>query len=296
MPELNKKLFEGSGGQTDEEISSCEVISADSVNTILENYGWNEGAASCVVLSLSPDNRRVETGRFVTVGNESRDFAIAASKIWQDANMDVKLTVRLPTMESFRFSEGGLTSDLLNESDIVHFYHLMQDNGPATPILTPVLDNLGIGQFCVRLVCHISTTTGIRNGIRIKYHVMLYPMEGEEMIQQYQHASNPSWPGIRIGEGEMPLLPRTVSSWGCPILPLLHPGKTFAALPQTPSGADFRVAISAIINKSGTPDCNKNGAAVKAKWEKAARPNSEFQAKPAPISWPKEAARQPASG
>lgn len=286
-------MFSGGGELSAENTANCEVTSQESVGEILANYGWNSGAAGYVILSLSPDNRRVEGGRFATIGTESRDFAISASKIWQDADLNVKLTVRLLAMDTFKFRSGGLTSDILEDKEIVHFFHLCQEEGPPQPVLTPDTSQLGIGQFCLRLICHTSATSGLRIGIRLKYYVMLYPTSGDVLMEASEHARSPSWPGIKISEGEMPMLPKAQAAWGCPILPLLLPGKPFALLPHTPNGAALRTAIAAIMEKSGVPDTLKDGTAVVAKWAKLSKTAGDYFTKRGPVSWPKESDQTP---
>jgi hypothetical protein len=50
---------------------------------------------------------------------------------------------------TFRFEEGGLWSDLVPSSRVLHFF--MDENG--TIVLADERSRLGIGDFCIRMVC-----------------------------------------------------------------------------------------------------------------------------------------------
>lgn len=286
MPDLPSKLF-----CEDRELTVAEakkhVISCDEdIANILSEGGLNGGAACFVVLCLSPDNNRVDSGSFGAQGLEEREFRITASKVWQDAEPSISLTVRMPTMESFKFAEGGLTSDLVDDQELVHFFHRESEGQAPKPILDADLRNTGIGPFSVKLVCLPAASSGIKNGIRIKYQLMLFPSRRADLLKMSQHSNSPSWAGIKLCEGEMPMLPRATKAWGCPIFPLFRGGKPVVSIEDVPKGGLVRFAIAAIMGRCGAPDALKNGGAVESRWSKWVKSPSSFTTKPAPLSWP----------
>ena len=287
MPVLGEKLFIGRDRVLETDISNCEVHNVgEAVNNVLRDYGWVDGPVCGVILHLSPDNERISTGTFLTRGGEERDFRIEATKLWQDANMGVVLTVRMPELDSFIFSDGGLTSDLLPDSEVVHFFHEAKEDGAAAPILSAELGAWGLGRFCIRLVCHTSKNSSEERGMLVKYYVMIYPGGRPQLEQMSPHVISASWPGLKLGEGEMPLMPKPTRPWGCPILPLIKPGLSFEMLGRAPSSAAMRAAITAIMNRSGAPEVSRSVASLSTKWEKIVKNPATFAAKEAPVTWP----------
>ena len=142
--------------------------------------------------------------------------------------MGVTLTERLPELDSFIFNDGVLTSDFLLDEETVHFFHMAQKGGAAKPILTADLASLGIGRFCIRLVCQLSKASTPERGAVVRYAVMTFPAAKAELLQMSLHVRNGSWPGMKLGEGEMAILLVQTNKWGCPILPLLRPATSGA--------------------------------------------------------------------
>lgn len=286
MPELAKKLFEAEADLAIADAVNLAVGSDEAVADKLSFAGWNGGAVCFVILSLSPANDRVDNGVFSAKGLEERDLSIAASKIWQDADLAVNLVVRMPAMENFVFNDGGLTSNFLGGDQMIHFFNRTLENGQQAPILTADTEQFGIGKFCIRLVCHPSSSSGVRNGVRIKYHVMLFPGTPAAVTGASQHTASGSWPGIRLGEGEMPMMPRAIKPWGCPILPFIKLGRPIESARDVPKAANLRHAVASIMGRCNAPVAMKNGAALQASWDKLRQAPGEFNARAAPTSWP----------
>ena len=157
--------------------------------------------------------------------------------------------------------------------------HEIREGAVPRPILTNDLKEYGVGNFCLRLVCHPAKSSSTKNGVRIKYHVMIYPAGVGELRQMSRQVCDASWPGIKLGEGECAMLPTPTTPWGCPILPLLRPG-------VPPSGPVLRHAIAGIVGRCGAPEAARSAASLAAKWEKLNKNEGDFQPKPAPVTWP----------
>ena len=240
MATLDKKFFEGGDSVSEPDVKKCELQGSRDVTDVLANFGWNGGACCGIVLQWSPNNERVVNSNFVTAGAEDKEFKIEASKLWQDADMSVSLVVRLPCLDSFKFTDGGLTSDLLPDTDVIHFFNSIGENGRVTPILAANLTGWGIGRFVIRLVCHVSESSEAGDIVRIKYNVMIMPVGRPELEQLTTQHNSPSWPGLKLGEGEMPLLPKPTTAWQCPVLPLLKTGMPLSLKPSIPSSSRLR--------------------------------------------------------
>ena len=109
MPELDSALFSGKlRPVTEEDLAKCEINNiGEDITNVLTSFGWEGEPTACVLLQLTADNERVAAGTLVTRGQADREFIIDAGKVWQDANMGVTLTIRLPELDSFSFSDGG---------------------------------------------------------------------------------------------------------------------------------------------------------------------------------------------
>ena len=295
MPNMDRSMFGQLESISNEDIANNEVENiGESVTTVLANHGWKGEPVGVILLQLSPDNERVASGQFSTRGRDEREFKMRAEKIWLDADLNVTVTIRMPELDSFVFTDGGLTSDWLPDDEVIHFYHGQQEEGAPRPIVTPTLDEWGIGRFCLRLVCYPAKTCSQEKGVVIKYFIMLYPASRAELTAMSPHTMNASWPGLKLGEGELALLPKPSSNWGCPAVALLRPAVPFSQLPKAPSSATLRHAIACIMRRCGAPDVSRGAQSLTAKWERFRNTPTSFATREAPLMWP-QAARPPAA-
>ena len=102
----------------------------------------------------------------------------------------------------------------------------------------------------------------------MKYNVMIMPVSRPELEKLTAHHSNPSWPGIKLGEGEMPLFPKPTTAWQCPVVPLFRPGLPLSIKPHIPDSKLLRKAISAVMRKAGAPEGSRSAATMSVKWDK----------------------------
>ena len=297
MAPLDSAMVAGSNHDICEtDIQNCETgNSGEAIGDILKDFGWEGRAAGGILLHLSPDNERVAAGSFMR-GTEEREFEVMASKLWADADMRVNVTIRLPCLDSFTFMDGGLTSDFLPGDEVIHYLHQLREGAVPKPIVSNNLEEWGMGIFCLRLVCHLAKSSSVKNGIRIKYHVMIYPAGVGTLRRLSRQVSNASWPGIKLGDGVCPMLPAPTTQWGCPILPLLRPGMPFKMEPTAPGGAALRHVIAGIMGRCGAPDAARSAASLAAKWERLSKKEADFTAKPPPVTWPETRPAAPSTG
>jgi hypothetical protein len=71
MAPLEKAFFAGQDALPDGDVKQAEVANfTTGLAEALKQFGWKGTAASCVGLRLTGDNRRIESGQFLTLGNE----------------------------------------------------------------------------------------------------------------------------------------------------------------------------------------------------------------------------------
>ena len=210
--------------------------------------------------------------------------------------MGITLTIGLPELDSYTFTDGGLMSDFLPDEECIHFFHATKDSGATAPLLSANLAQHGIGRFCTRLVCQPARTRCKEKGVVIKYTCILFSAGRGELLQMSEKVSSGSWPGIRLGDGEMPPLPRPTASWGCPVIPLIGPAIAFNILGRAPSSIVLKYVIGAIMRKCSGPESSRNAASLQTKWEKAKKNPAAFAEKEVPGTWPEQAQQAPATG
>jgi len=286
MAENTSDPGQGENRILDSDVTRCEVTNrGEAVTDALKDAGWKGGPVACVLLHLSPDNEKVTRGEFILRGDDKRDVQWEAHKIWPEADKRIMTTINVPPLDSFTFSDGGLTSDLLEEENVVHFHNLHREGRRPEPLLQADREDRGVGKFCLRIVGH-PTKTGSDGIARVKYTVLLFPEDKDTTLVVSAHVNRAEWPGLKLVDGELPVLPAPTAPWGCPIIPIFIPGQPLEQRPRVPSSAALRAAIAAIMRRCGLPDCSRTGAKVKEKWDKIKRSQAAPPQKQPPTPWP----------
>ena len=193
------------------------------------------------------------------------------------------MTIQVPDGAAFTFGDGGLCSDYLEGEQIEHCVTTGGRNGQV--VLLAEYGNRGIGAFCLRLVCHITKATA-RGGVTLGYTVLAFPGTAEEIQDVSDLARSPSWPGVKIADGEMALRPYPGAAWQCPVLPLLMTGTAWAEEPTLPSFSELSDKIGWIMSTSEPADPCKTNKAMISKWQKFANHPDDFIPKRSPVIWP----------
>ena len=264
----------------------------------LKGFGWLGRLAGCICLTLSPDNRSVRAGGLAIRGPvEDKELRVDSTKIWPAANVDTFVSIKLPAADIFKFNDGGLYSDYVAEEEVQHaVYENTEGRGP-TPVLEADYEEQGIGSFCIRMTCIISKSSSPRAGVMLKWTVLLFPEAKERILELYEGAKSPAWPGMRLTEGELPMLPRPATAWKCPLIPLVLPGQVISQNLDLPAPEDLRTAIGAIMAKGALPETSRTGNAVTTKWRRLANNPEELVESRGKVPWPTSTrAQQPAPG
>jgi hypothetical protein len=289
MPVLDKKLFAGTNELDPGECAKLEIKNLTSdVTDSLAEYGWNGEAAGCICLMTSADNERVERGTFMTVGTLG-DYKEEASKVWQNGSTNATLVIKLKTASVFTFSEGGLVSDIIPQEKVEHCLYTSPEDGAGAPsvMLEAEYEEHGVKGFCLRLVCSLSKNSSVKNGVLIKYTVLLFPLEKEKLIQKYDAAQHTAWPGLKVMEGEFPLLVKTKTPWGCPIMPLILTGTSLEQAPQLPTAEELRNSICSIMGGGAQPETSRSASNLILRWRRLATHTDELVVKSSNVDWPK---------
>jgi hypothetical protein len=297
MPSLDKNLFEGQ-----HEIDNClrerefNNFSSD-IDDFFKRKGWDGKAAGCIGLKLSSDNGKVENGFFIVRGSISDEWIqISAKKIWPDIEGNLALFLRFRNADVFKFSDGGLASDITAQEEVEHGVFIMSDSRAPVPVLEASFEEWGIGEFSLRMLCVISKNSSAANGVLLKYTILVYPESKVQLLTTYEAAQSAAWPGVRVVEGELPMIPRPISKWRCPVNPLLMPGVSFASTQKMPPPDEIRAAVAAIMGRAVLPEVCRTGTAALARWKRIAERAEELSEKPGTVAWPKTGQQQQEQG
>ncbi len=97
----------------------------------------------------------------------------------------------------------------------------------------------GIQEFAMRAVTHLSKDCGVKWGIWLQVSILIFPLSDEAMKVLSEDMANPAWPGLKLTEGQIPVLPIAGKDkkpcggkhWGFPIMPVVAPWAPWEAAP-----------------------------------------------------------------
>lgn len=285
MPDvISSSLFSGTEKINPDDLGITEVSNfSTKVDSCLREHFKSQGKATGGIgLCLSPDNTKVVAGSFFVRGNlDIKEVKFHCNHIWPDSPKDVHIVINFPSADMFTFDEGGLYSDPLPSSSIVHSFHTRD----GSVLLADAREILHIGDFSARIICQLSSTSNSKKGIMLKYMIIIFPCSADK-LQDSPESRFPGWPGLKVAEGTFPLGPRPSTPWGCPIVPFIRPGAPYTEIPMAPSSRRLRAAISTIMRKTSQPDALRSGAHVLDKWERIRSNPRSISTAPALVTWP----------
>ena len=292
MPDLHEKYFEGSGEIGADKVKDLWTKgNKEAIVETLTRSGWEGQLIATVTLRVSVDGERVEDGQFNIRGNLCKEkVKVQAAKIWEKAEEDVTLEVEMPPGEMFAFEGGHLYSEYLDQERVK--FRILKDGKILTE--NEKKEN-GVGDFCLRAIIHLAKTSNSASGPNMKITVLVHHLGAEGIMNLSGATQSPSWPGIKLLEGQCQLFPPAAArSWGAPFLPLLNIADRAENSSRIPDGAQLRFAMAEIMRTAARPTgCVSIGGLKKyvsrmLKDREAAAPNEPT------ITWP--VAAQPGRG
>lgn len=257
---LDTAVFFGGAEQIgNNDFAKVEVanFTTDVDAVLTAQFGWASRAIAAVGLTLSWDNLRIQQGTFITRGHlELKDKKMAANTIWPTAKANVSFVIQFPNANVFEFDSGGLWSNLVPSSAVKYSFYDTDEGRSGQKLLGTDERLAGIGDFCIRLIAQLSSTSCAARGVMMKYVVLLFPGDAEEVGVGVE-STLAGWPGIKIAEGYMPLGPTSNTRWRCPILPFIRPAEPFSEDDVAPSCDKIRAAVAAVMRNAKGHDIVK---------------------------------------
>ena len=251
MPDLHERYFEGNSEIKTERVK--ELLTKGNKEAIVETLtrsGWEGQPIATVTLRVSVDGERVEDGQFDIRGNLCKEkVKVQAAKIWEKAEEDVTLEVEMPPGEMFTFEGGHLYSEYLDQERVK--YRILKDGKILSE--NEKKEN-GVGDFCLRAVTHLTKTSNGASGPNMKITVLIHHLGTEGIMNLTEATQSPSWPGIKLLEGQCQLFPPAAAkSWRAPFLPLLNIENRAENSSRVPDGAQLRFAMAGIMRTAARP-------------------------------------------
>jgi hypothetical protein len=300
MPDIDKALFAGKEIITSVEWATLTTpdMGEMAVGEFLEGIGWDGKAAGVVGIQLAVDNSRPSAARFALAGQwRAHPDHIQAQKVFAEAPADWILEINLPNMSVFQFPDGRMASKYLGGDAVEYRFYKVEDSVKRF-IDDDELGQHGISYFSVRAICSLAKTCNVKWGIWVTTTILIYPESEEGMLAVSPAASHAAWPGIKLAEGDVAVLPAAGrgkaalngKAWGCPLAPAIQVGSDWADAPGPLKAADVRAAVGALLGEGVLADCSLNEESLKRKWTKIQRAPDALKPRKPEKTWPTMAA------
>ena len=202
MPELAGKYFRGAA-DIPESRAAVTFGDGDAINDTLTRLGWEGQIVGAVVLQLSVDGSMVTSGQFLMRGELAKEvIKVKVDKLWEKAGKDIVLSFSMPRAEEFSFPGGLMTSEYLASTSIRATFIRGETVIPEADWAEE-----RIGNFSLRIICHLGKTSNGTTGPHLKYTVLLFPYSPAELEELSDVMQSTSWPGIRVLEGQCGFFP-----------------------------------------------------------------------------------------
>ena len=289
MSVIDENLFSGAENIGTEDLQRAKIVNfTGDVKTVLGRFGWS-GLTLCasVGLALSADNSSVEKSVFLVNGPvENKTILVEGTKVWPEADSKVRLAITLKNGSVFTFSAGGLASDIVAQEEVEHGFFAMEEGRQPAPILAADYEDWGIGQFALKMLCTVSKNTSERTGVIIKHAILLFPLGRETLLEKYEAAQSPAWPGIRLTDGHMPLFPKAETAWKCPVLPLIKRAVEVGGQEVWPGAAEMRRAVAATMGAAVKAVTARTASSLLNKWQRLNNNPTELMEERGDLVWP----------
>ena len=297
MPTLTNALFVGECKVDTNDWKKISVpgLGPRQVSEFLETFGWDGLAAASVGLRMAADNESVSAARLSIVGCWAPQPAkVQAQKLWARAPANIWLEIDLQDMGTFRFADNNMVSCYIPDIAIKHCFITLEDGEQQKVLTDEEVTASNITPFALRAACGLSSASSAVDGVWMTCAVVVYPASEEEMAALSPAYKSPTWPGIKLAEGDIPILPRAGKShpalqgkeWGCPVTPALIPGAPWEETGKNLEQSTVTAAIGNLLNSGQFPSCAASADSLKRKWDAAQRAPEKMAQKKPEVTWP----------
>ena len=212
----------------------------------LRRFGWNGGCAGTIGLALGPDNKRILATHFNLLGavheSETGFTAVKAQRFWPTVPQTWELRLPLHDLSIFRFDGSLVSSWVASQSIDFEVFNLADD----VTVPQDEFEKIGGGHFSLRACAYMTTS------IWLKVHLLILPLSKDTLFKDYACAAHHLFPGLKLANFDVAMLPNATKPFGLAFFPLLQKGDSEAAYPQMPS-FEMREAVSKFLQRGTMP-------------------------------------------
>ena len=135
----------------------------------LDDFEWDGDAVVWVGITLSPDNGKIVEGKMFLQGELLKSAKeIRATKLWDQADKDLRLSYTFEDSSIFTFNAGSMAGDYIDCSNLS--WQVVERGNNTNPLEVGEYIEKGIEEFCVRpFVVPLSPE-------KAKLKVLIYPV------------------------------------------------------------------------------------------------------------------------
>ena len=287
MPELASKFFRGAADIPANRAADLVTFGdGGAINDTLTPLGWEGQVVGAVVLNISVDGSTVTSGQFLMRGELAKEIIkVKVDKLWEKSGKDVVLGFTMPRAEEFVFPSGQMSSEYMASTNVKFAFTRGEMVIPETSWAEEKL-----GNFSLRIICHLGKTSNGTSGPHLKYTVLMFPYSPAELEELSDMTQSTSWPGIRVLEGQCGFFPNAPEGqWGAPFFPLLGIRDKATNTGQWPSGEWLRYTLAEVMRSAATPTVCVSLAGLKKQVKAMLKDRSLAEEREPIITWPETA-------
>ena len=239
----------------------------ETIKQRLDDFDWNGDAVITLLLDLSPDNRKVNSGKVMAMGElmkGTKDFR--ANRLFDGADKELRVSYIIEDFSTFTFNTGSLVGDVIDGEDLGVQWNVFKkgQRGDTEPIAEDDHDANNIGKLSIRpYIIPLS-------GSKAKLQLVVYPVSKEKLAVDHPNSNKAAFPGLELTSFEIDMFPLVNKdegkAWGCPILPLIHLGGSEDDHPNLPPTKTLKAAISSIMRTAVKPDIKRDTRTLVPAW------------------------------
>ena len=224
---------------------------------ILDDWGYNGGAAAFLGLALDNTNLLVQYGNVYLLGqlfDDEKAVLVSGDKLWVSCPATTRIQFQFKNLSVFQF-KGKLASEfvpleafepklLVNENEVD------MDEFAAG----------GGGDVCLRASVFPETADHIR------LIITAFPSARSELLNTFTNVDIAGLPGVRLVSECIPIVPNKCKKWGLNFLPLILTGSVVTRLSLN-LVFQLKKAAHVIMSKGVKPIGASSAASLAAKWD-----------------------------
>lgn len=234
----------------------------------LRQFGWTGGCAGTIGFHLAADNARILSTQFNLLGALHEDdqgfSAFKASKYWPKVPTGWELRIPFKDLGMFRFDEALQSAWVGSQA----FPFEIFDTSENITVPFDKFEKEGGSHFSLR------TNVNMHNYIWLTVNITIVPMAKYVLFEQYECATDPIFPGLKLLAFDAAMLPNATKPYGLAFFPLLVKGDKDVPFPQMASFA-FRDAASKLLQKGALPKLAADITKLMAKLKKIKEKGAE---------------------